>query len=116
MACDQIVFSTPKRTVNEQSTMLIFTKYRDRSTAALVVPTTVAYRVDDLSTGIKLVDFTNVTPATGIFITITSAANKIQNDFLGYETKQLTVKTDAGLSTQFIETFTWDVKNIQGLN
>lgn len=116
MACDLISMSTPRRTVNEQTTMVVHARFRNRASAADVTPTTVAYRVDDLSIGLQLVDWTTVTPASSVDITITSTANKIQNDFRQYEAKQITVKTNSGLTDQFIESFTWDVKNLTGIH
>src|SRR5689334_13283924 len=109
-ACNQIVFSTPARIVNEQSSSVITARFRDRATDADVTPTNVQYRIDDLRMCIPIVDWTVVTPGTEVSITVTSDQNKIQDGTRNLERKQLIVAADYGLSTQFIERFTYEVR------
>lgn len=115
MAADQIAFTLAKRSIQEQSTLVIGARFRNRASVADAVPTNVKYRIDDLATGSQLLDWTSVTPAASVNITITALQNAIRNDANSIETKQLTVASDYGLSTQYIDRTTWDVRNLKGI-
>lgn len=112
MALDQIVFTARDR-VKERSQHIVTAKFRDRATGS-TTPTTVHYRLDCLATGIELKDWTSVSPASSVNITVTPTENAIQYDGSTKERKQLTVQTDRSLSTQFTETFEYDVVNVYG--
>lgn len=115
MAADQISFSTPKTTVTELSSTVITVQFRNRATQAAVVPTTVKYRIDDLNNGVVVSDWTSVTPASSVSITVTPTQNQIYNDYNGKESRQFTVKTDDTLSTQYIDSMIYTVKNLAGI-
>lgn len=115
MAADQIVFDLARRKVQEQATLVIGASFKTRSTGVAVTPTSVRYRVDDLATGRALQDWASVSAASSVSITVTSTQNKIQSDYNQFETKQLTVASDYGTATQYLDTITWDVRNIRGL-
>lgn len=116
MAADQIAFQINKKFVQAKSSLVVGAKFLNRSTAALVVPTNVKYRVDDLATGAPLLDWTGITAASTVSITLTPTQNAIRNSYNSLEQKQLTVASDYSLSTQYIETLIYTVKNVQGLN
>ncbi len=112
---DQIEIVIPKTTWQEGSAFIAVAYFRLRSTASGVTPTTARYRIDGLSTGTTILDWTSLTPATSNSISITGAQNKIQNDRLRGETKQLTVEADNGLDTQYRAKITWRVNNLYGI-
>lgn len=112
---DQIEIQIPKSVWKEKSAFIATAYFRLRSTAAAVTPTTVHYRVDDLTTGLQLQDWTSVSTASNVSIAITATFNAIQDDSSHRERKQLTVKADDGLDTQHIETIEWQIVNLLGL-
>ncbi len=109
MSTSAIYFSTPTRKVTERSTMVVTARFRDRATNTDVTPTTVHYRIDACG---LITDWTSVTPANPVTITITPEENRIENDARGLEKRVLTVCTDRNLATQFIETLLFEVRNI----
>jgi hypothetical protein len=113
---DQIEIAIPLTGVPEETTFTATAYFRTRASKTASVPTTVHYRVDCLTTKTQIQDWTQVTtPAESNAITITSAHNQIIDDAHNNERKQLTVKTDSGLSTQVIKTARWKVRNLQGI-
>jgi len=112
---DQIEIQIPKSIWKEKSAFIATAYFRLRSTAAAVTPTTVHYRVDDLTTGKELIDWTSVSAASNVSIAITATFNTIQDDTSRRERKRLTIKADDGLDTQHLETKEWFVVNLLGL-
>ena len=113
---DQIEIQVPQTIVPEETTFDATVYFRTRSTKAASTPTTIHYRVDCLTTGRQITDWTSVSsPDTSNTITITATENQILSDASLAETKQLTIKTDSGLSTQAIKPFRWKVQNLQGI-
>ncbi len=113
---DQIEIQIPKTTVLEEDTFPATAYFRTRATKAATAPTTVRYRVDCLSTGAQLLDWTTASAAASVTITMTSTVNEIQNDASRLEKKQLTVQADAGLSTQVNGRRVWNVRNLFGIS
>lgn len=113
-APDQVVFKTTKDCVKEKSQLPITVYFRDRATRAAVTPSNVYYRLDCLTTGQQLKDWTGVSPSTSVTITASPTENAIQFNGSCRETKQVTVVTDKDLDTQFLETFTYEVENVYG--
>lgn len=112
---DQVEISLPKTIVLEESTFPATAYFRTRATKAATAPTTIRYRVDDLKTGKILTDWTSVSAAASVTITITAANNEIQDNASRLERKQLIVQADAGLSTQVNGKVQWRVRNLQGI-
>lgn len=77
-------------------------------------PTNARYRIDNLSTGAQVLDWTTLTPATSNAIAVTGAQNAISDDCEREELRQLTVEGNAGLATQYQVTKCWRVKNLVG--
>lgn len=84
-----------------------------RSGTAASTPTSARYRVDCLTTGKSLTDWTSLTPAAVINITVTSTDNAIQDQGNRVEIKQITVEENTGTS-QTRDTQQWEVRNIRG--
>lgn len=110
-AADQIVFSFPRDRINERSRLVVTARFRDRATDADVTPTNVRYRIDNLSTGAEILDWTVASTGTTVAI-VTSPDNnecKIRDE---WQRNMLTVSADYGLSTQFNETFEYSIRNL----
>lgn len=115
MAADQVAITLPKTIVLEEDTFPITVDFRTRSTKAATAPTTVHYRVDDLRNNKELVDWTSVSAAANVTITMTSTINEIQDDSARLERKQIIVQADRGLSTQVNGRAIWRVRNLEGI-
>jgi hypothetical protein len=79
----------------------------------LVAPTTLRYRVDNLSTGATVLDWTSGTATSNQTITVTGTQNTTSE--CGQQKMQLTVQADAGLSTVCVNTREWLVRNLAGV-
>lgn len=104
------------KTTNEGGAVTVVAKFWDDSTETWTTstPTTVKYRLDNAD-GTQVTDWTTVTPASSVTISLTGTQNAITSDCRDYETKQLTVKADDGLSTQYSDVFVFRVRNIVGM-
>ena len=112
---DQVEIQLPKTRYLEESTFPATAYFRTRATKAALAPTTIHYRVDCLRTGKVLQDWTTVSAAANVTISMTSTFNEIQDDSSRFERKQLIVQADQGLSTQVNGKAIWRVENVQGL-
>jgi hypothetical protein len=111
---DVIAIQIPKPSVKEGSAFTVTAYFRNRAAgAAATTPTTVKWRLDCLTTGEEIVDWTTVSAASNVSISITGTHNAIQGGH-DVETKQLTILLDDGLSTQYREATTWTVENLYG--
>ena len=102
-----------RRQVNEGSAFTTVAKFYDDSTELWTAstPTSIRYRVDAGNHVIR--DWTTGTPGTSLTISLTSTDNAIVNDCSQVEPRTLTVQCDAGLSSQYSDTYEWSVKNNQ---
>lgn len=112
---DQVEISIPKTKWPERSAFVATAYFRDRATAAADTPTSVKYRIECLTTGNVLADWTTVTPASSVTVPVTATHNAIQDDCNAYETKQLLVAADYGAADQHIGRRTWRVENLVGV-
>lgn len=108
--------NTSRNRVQEGSALTITAKFwTDTSeTWTAQTPTTIHYRIDCLTTGAEILGWTSIAAATSATISVTGAQNVIQSDHNEWETKQVTVKIDTGLSTQYQEAMTYEVRNLSG--
>lgn len=114
---DEVAVRLPKTRWPEQSAFTATVNFRDRATKAASSPTTIHYRVDCLSTGTVLTNWTTVSsPAAEKEISISSTENSIQQDSSRREHRQLVVKADDGLSTQVTGRALWWVENFAGVS
>lgn len=111
---DQVVIQAPKTKWPEGSSFVATAYFRDRATSAADAPSTVKYRIDCLTTGRQVVDWTTASAAASVAISITATHNAILNDCNAYETKQLTVAGDFEAADQSKGTYTWRVENLYG--
>jgi hypothetical protein len=110
MAADLITFSGSRKT-NERNAITITARFRNVASQADVAPTNVYYRLD-AEDGCQIADWTSATPGTTVDIMITAEQNKILNCLYPIEAKILTVMADKGLSTQFANSWRYEVKNL----
>lgn len=112
---DQVEISLPKTTFLEESVFTLTVFFRTRSTATASTPTSIRYRIDDLRSKREIRDWTSVSAAPNVDIVITSSDNEIQDDATRFETKQIIVQADNGLTTQVNGKAIWKVKNLTGI-
>lgn len=110
MSINQITFSTPTRKIPEGSSAVVLARFRDRDLNTDVVPTNVAYRIDS-EFGCPIAEWTNATATATTAITLTAAQNAIRNSVRNIEANVLTVAADRGLSTEYRDSFRFEVKN-----
>jgi hypothetical protein len=111
---DQVEILIRKTRWNEGSSFVATAYFRDRGTAAADAPATVKYRIDCKTTGRTVLDWTDVSAAASVAISVTSTHNAILNDCNGFETKQLTVAGDYGAADQSVGVISWTVENLYG--
>lgn len=107
-----VFIQIPKPFTREGSSFTATARFRNGATAE--APTTAKYRVDCLTTGAVLADWTSLSVAASIAIPITATHNAIQDQCNRVEQKQLTVASDPDTSTQTRSTAVWKVENIRG--
>lgn len=108
-----VFISIPELVVKEGSSFTATAYFRLAGTAS--ASTTAKYRIDCLTTGKELTDWTALTPAVSISIPITATHNAIQWQSNRIEKKQLTVASDPGETDQTRTKRTWNVENIEGI-
>jgi hypothetical protein len=110
---DTVAIQVPKPLVKEGSSFTATAYFR--ASGAASTPTNVYYRLDCLSTDTVLADWTSVSAAANVSISITAEHNAIQSQCNRREVKQLLVAADYGLSTQVIDSAIWEVENLHGV-
>ena len=99
--------------IKERNSISVTAYFRDSSNAASA-PTTIHYRVDDITTATNITAWTSVSAASSVSITIKSAENRIVNQADARERRQITVAADKGTTTETRDTAEWKVENIGG--
>jgi len=107
----EVYINIPKLQQKEGSSFSATAFGRNGATAE--APTTAKYRVDCITTGKVLTDWTTLTPAASMAIAITATHNAIQDQSNRREKKQLTVSANHGTATQYRDAVTWQVENIR---
>jgi len=80
---------------------------------AVVTPTTARYRIEDLDQGSTVTDWTTVTPATSMAVTISGATNAIRNS-MGVERRQVIAEaTDSDGTIR--RTLDYEISDLQGI-
>ena len=108
---DQIALQIAKKRVQEGDSFAVDAYFRDRATAAADAPTTVHFRVDCLTTGKVLADWTLAAAGESVSVLVDSAYNVIQSRCNMRERKQLTVRADKDTSSQVSNRVIWTVRN-----
>lgn len=102
--------------VKEASGMTVTARFYDDSADpwTLAAPTTARYRIDCGANSV--LGWTSLTPATSIAIPVTATDNALQSQSNANEPRQITVQANAGLSTQYSETYEWSIVNVAGIS
>lgn len=112
---DQVEISLPKTVFLEESVFTLTVFFRTRSTKSASTPTTIRYRIDDIRSDKEIRDWTTVSAAPNVSITITASDNEIIDDAARFERKQIIVQADNGLSTQVNGKAFWKIRNLTGI-
>lgn len=107
---DRIAISARER-INDGSALAVVAKFFASNT--LTAPTNAKYRVDTVEGGL-VKDWTSLSAATSISFTVDTTTNKAQA--CPADRRVLSVAADYGLSTQFIETFRYDITDLAGIS
>lgn len=76
-----------------------------------LAPTTVQYRIDDLTSDAQILDWTSASASASQTITVTGAQNTVT-----WPTQfQLTVRANSGLSSVSVASRDWFVRDVLGL-
>ena len=86
--------------------------FNDQKTPA--VPTTARYRLRDVTNNRTIVDWTDITPATSVVITVSPESNAIYRDNVAFQENALVVQADYGLSTQWTDEYRYQITNLRG--
>jgi hypothetical protein len=109
-----VYISIPVTSTQEGSSFNAIAYFRLAGTAS--ASTTAKYRVDCLTTGKELTDWTTLTPAVSISIALTATHNAIQRQTNTWERKQLIVASDPDAADQTRDKVTWKVTNLQNVS
>jgi len=107
---DRIAISAKER-IYDGSALPVVAKFFASGT--LTAPTNAYYRVDTVG-GCLVKDWTSLSAASSISFTIDTTTNKAQ--FCPLDRRLLSVAADYGLSTQYIETFRYDIQDLAGIS
>ena len=114
VANDQVEISIEKTVINERTQLPVVARVRTRSTALAAIPTTIEYKVFNLSTGEVIKDWTSVTAAAEISFTISAVINTIRNKSHASERLDIMVSADRGLSTEAVGRVQYKIRNLAG--
>ena len=110
-----------QRRTPERSAFTLTARFFDDSTDtwSASTPSTADYRIDRIRVGEPscyetVRDWTTLTPATSNSIAITASDNAITCEDLRDQQMQVTVRANAGLSTQVQATYRYAVTNLAG--
>jgi hypothetical protein len=109
---DTVAIQLPRLRVNEGSSFTATAYFRTDGDES--IPTNVSYRIDNLTTGETIADWTSVSAAANVSISVTATHNAIRAQCNRAEKLQLTVDADHGLATQVRETAIYEVENVRG--
>lgn len=98
--------------VDEGSAAFVTFTFRDED-GNLITPSTVEWRLDDLTNDANIVDWTVITPDTSVSVQCTGAHNSISAESKQYELREVSVRIDNGLATQAYKSKRYKVKNLR---
>lgn len=115
MSIITITAQFPRRRLSEGSQASFSASvYSDAYVAS--APTTAKYRIDCPESGETLTDWTSLTAASSMTISLNGSTQTLRDQGLSEERRRLTVMTDSGLSTQNVKTYDWYVSNAVGIS
>lgn len=111
---DTVAIQIPRPRVNEGSSFTATAYFREAGAES--TPTNVHYRIDNLTTGEVVADWTSVAAAANVSISVTATHNAISVQCNRAEKRQLTVDADHDLATQVREAVVYEVENVRGIS
>lgn len=102
------------RNVNEKGTLYVTVKFYDLDDD-LFTPTSADYRVDCLTSGYEIRDWTAITPATSVTVTLTGEDNRIVDSRHSREIRQLVVRYVDEAGNEQKSQAQYRVDNLQGV-
>lgn len=111
----RITFRDPlvQHTAPEDSAFTLTIKFWDDAAEpwTAYTPSSIKYRIDCLSSGAQLTDWTSVSAASSVAQVIPASAQSIQRETNWRERRKVTVMANDGLSTQYQGAFDYYVEN-----
>jgi hypothetical protein len=108
-----------REVVNEASTMTVMAEFYGTANIAST-PSTVRYRIKDVTNDRVVRDWTTLSPAHQIEITVTADDNEIYLDgirpFKRFEERVLVIQANYDTDTQFAEEIRYLIKNLRGFD
>jgi hypothetical protein len=99
--------------VREGSVCTIRARFFDDQ-AIPTAPTTVRYRLRDVTNNRTIVDWTDLTPDLYVEVEISPDSNAIYNDRCTYQENAFVMQADPGLPTQWVDEVRYQVQNLKG--
>lgn len=99
--------------VNELSSLFLTFEFFDEANAP-ITPTTIDWRVDivdDPHTPVEVIPWTSIGTSTSVNVQIAGASNSIVDQTKILEKRVVTVRMDAGLSTQAFQDKSYQIVN-----
>ena len=108
-----------REVINEASTMTVTAKFYGASNQPST-PSTVRYRIKDVTNDRVVKDWTTVTAAQSIEIAVAAEDNEIYMDgsrtFQRFEERVLAIQANYDTDTQFTEEIRYLIKNLRGFD
>lgn len=111
---DQVEIRLPLTRFNERTAFTATAVFKTRATQADSVPTTVEYKLYNISQRETIKNWTALTPAASIDIAVSAVDNKIKADYKPTERMELLVSADRGLATEVLQTVHYRIVNVGG--
>jgi hypothetical protein len=100
-------------TINERSRLPLTIKFADGDWIS-TAPNVARYRIDCATTNQVIQDWLDLPPGAQVGVTVTPDQNAIIDDSNRVETKVMAVEANYNMGSQYTDSFTWKVKNLQG--
>lgn len=111
---DQVEIQLPKTVFNERSNLTFTAYFRTRSTAAAATPTTIHYKLTNVSADKVIQDWTSISAAANISQQIVGSLNQIEVDYHPMERMELLVAADKGTDDEVIGQAFYKIRNLRG--
>lgn len=98
--------------VNEGTALAVDVSFLSE-TGTPIAPSTVHYRLFNVTARRDVIDWTEIATAPDVEISIPAQAVRIENDRNPREVQELTVVANKDLPTQVPEVFSWEVTNLE---
>jgi hypothetical protein len=108
-----------REVVNEASTMSVTAKFYGHANVPST-PSSLRYRVKDVTNDRVVTDWTDIAPAQQVEIEVTAEENEIHNDgsrrFQRFEERVIVVQANYDTDTQYAEEIRYLIKNLRGFD